>query len=449
MAAIRKEFKAYLNIKEGTSDSLTGKDPRLGFIPAPLDLSHLRGKQLFRGSQSLTIMPSYDLRNLDKLTPVKDQGNAGTCWAFASYGSLESNLMPGQEWNFSENNMKNLLSEECPQGYDRLPDEGGNQFMSTAYLVRWSGPVSAEVDPYDPNSNGCEEYDVLKHVQQIIFIPDRTGSLDNMNIKQAIMNYGAVFTGMFYDDENYNPDNFSYYYKGTAYSNHAVCLVGWDDNFDRKKFATASPADGAFIVRNSWGKDWGEGGYFYVSYYDSRIGKDNALFNNAESTENYDAIYQYDPLGWVASIGYSSATGWFANVFTASAGEELAAVSWYTGAANSDYQLMVYLNPTVSSPTSGNQVKQLSGKISAPGYYTRSFKKPVPLTAGQRFSLVVKLTTPGYEYPIPVEMPISGYSSNASSELGQSFISRNGRSWKDINTVWENTNVCIKGFINR
>ena len=76
-------------------------------------------------------------------------GNAGACWAFATYASLESYLMPGENWDFSENNMKNLLSSAYPEGFDRdNPNDGGNEFMSTAYLARWSGPVAESDDPY-------------------------------------------------------------------------------------------------------------------------------------------------------------------------------------------------------------------------------------------------------------------------------------------------------------
>jgi C1A family cysteine protease len=73
---------------------------------------------------------SYDLRTQGRLTPVKDQGQDGNCWAFAAIGSLESSLLPGTSTDLSENNMKNTA------GFDTGPNDGGNDFMASAYLAR-------------------------------------------------------------------------------------------------------------------------------------------------------------------------------------------------------------------------------------------------------------------------------------------------------------------------
>ncbi|MEN6325424.1 MAG: lectin like domain-containing protein [Syntrophomonas sp.] len=451
LAPAHPDFHSYLaakKLKDGEILLTEGRKP--GFLPPPLNLSHLKGKTLFQAKKPLAFMPYFDLRKEGKVSPVRDQGPAGTCWIFATYGSLESYLLPQQNWDFSENNMKNLMSESCPEGYDRSPDNGGNQFISTAYLVRWSGPVLEEEDPYNPLGNvSCSEFDPTKHIQQVVYIPDRNGPLDNNNLKKALVNYGAVFTSMYYDDSSFNPETNSYYYHGDSFSNHAVCLVGWDDNYDRNKFINRPSGKGAFMVRNSWGTSWGDKGYFYVSYYDSLIGTNNALFNNAENPDNYDIVHQYDLLGWVASAGYNSPSAWFANVFTTEGKEELVAVSWYASSANADYELMVYTNPQSGNPRSGVRVKNVSGVIGDPGYYTKVFKKPFTLGAGQTFSVLVRLSTPGYNYPIPLEMALPGYSSKASSAPGQSFISRNGRTWEEPADTWDNANVCIKAFANR
>lgn len=132
--------------------------------------------------------------------------------------------------------------------------------MSTAYLARWSGPIGTSDDPYDPHSGtSSPDLPVQKHVQDIYFIPARGGPSDNDNIKWALTTYGAVHCDLHMNHQEvaYNPTLHTYYYTGTEKPNHDVTIVGWDDNFDKSKFSTTPPGDGAFIVKNSWGTDWG------------------------------------------------------------------------------------------------------------------------------------------------------------------------------------------------
>lgn len=451
IAAVHPDFHRYRRaVQAGTHITHNRLGQGMGFIPPPVNLTHLKGRGLVFGDEQVSLPSQYDLRKLGRVTPVKDQGLAGTCWAFASYGSLESCLLPGETWDFSENNLKNIMSDECPDGYDRRPDEGGNQYMSTAYMARWSGPATEAQDPYDPYAGGnCTEFAPAKHIQQVVYIPDRKNSLDNNTIKQAVMKYGAVYTTFFYGDNYFNPAQSSYYYSGQDYANHAVAIVGWNDNYDRKKFTQRPKANGAFIIKNSWGIDWGQEGYFYISYYDSKIGQNNALFNNAESPSNHNVIYQYDPLGWVASAGFGSTTAWFANIYKAQTAQELQAVSWYVGAVNAPSQLHLYIDPEAGNPRSGTLAKSISRTISQPGYYSFSFKKAQPLSAGQRFSVVVKLETPDYSYPIPIEMPLDDYSSKATANPGEGYISADGSTWTDITEEFTNTSVCLKAFGRR
>lgn len=416
-----------------------------GFVPPPLDLSHNKDKRVeLPGARLLGFPPSYDLRAVSppKLTSIRSQGNCGSCWAFACYGSLESCLLPAELFDFSENNLKNT------NGFDGSCCSGGNHWMTTAYLARWSGPVLEADDPYNPSS--CispANVPVVKHVQRVDFIPDRTGPLDNENIKQAVMTYGAVYTSMFWSNSYYNASTYSYYYnKTTDEANHAICIVGWDDNYDKNKFLTPPPGNGAFIIRNSWGSGFGQGGYFYISYYDTRIGYYNAVFCNAEPVTNYDQIYQYDPLGWTNSLGYGTNTAWFANVFTAESNAELVAVSFYVASLQSSYELSIHLNPDNGPVSTSGPVFTQSGTIASAGYQTVPLNSPVVVSTGQRFSVVVKLTTPDYKYPVPLEQPISNYSSAATASPGQSYISSNGVSWTDLTSVFPNSNVCLKAF---
>jgi len=444
LAPLNPDFLEHFQTLQSSGvQKMTGEGYPPGFIPPPLDLSHLAGQPLYQVKGLFAAPSFYDLRTLGKLTPVRDQGNCGSCWTFATYGSLESNLLPSETWDFSENNLKNT------HGFDPGHCDGGNEQMSTAYLTRWSGPVNEMDDPYNPSSNiSPSGLTLRKLVQEVLIIPDRADSLDNESIKQAIMAYGALMTSMYFNSGSYSSLYKTYYYNGTSISNHSVAIVGWDDNFDKNKFSPVPPGDGAFIIKNSWGTGWGENGYFYISYYDTSIGKYNYMFNSAEPTTHYSRIYQYDPLGWVTGLGYTgSNTAWFANIFTASASEALCAISFYTASPNSFYELYIYTTVT-SGPTTGSLAGSQTGTIASAGYHTISINLPIFLTSGQKFSIVVKLTTPGYNYSVPVEEPITGYSSQATANPGESYVSSNGSSWTDMTSIsWcAECNVCLKAF---
>lgn len=440
--------QAFLDYRQANKSSLSISQKSFrkhGYIPHPIDFSHLSGKKIFLNYRGEALPARYDLRTNGRMTNVKDQGSAGTCWAFATCSSMESCLLPDEEWDFSENNMKNLMAQNCSDGWDRSFDGGGNQWMSTAYLARWNGPVREKDDPYNPNEGNCQTFPVKKHLKKVIFIPPRKSPSDNTNIKTAIINYGAVFSAMAYDDAYYNEPTNSYYATG-SYPNHAVTLAGWDDNYSRTKFANTPPGDGAYIVKNSWGQAWGDNGYFYISYYDLWIGMENAVYNKSENPKSAQSILQYDPLGWIASYGFESDTAWMANVFEAANRMAISGFSFYTASPASSYSLYLYTNVKPGKPRSGKVAKEIKGTVEEASYYTRNFSSPVTVNKGDLFSIVVKLTTPGYDYPLPCQIKLEGISSNAQSKPGQGFISDNGSSWYDIYEVSTNASVCLKLF---
>ncbi len=399
-----------------------------------------------------SILPSYyDLRKLGKLTSVGDQGTSGVCWAFASLGSLESCLLPYESWNFSENNMKNILSSSYPQGFDREPNDAGSWEAATAYLTRYSGPVTSSQDPFNDYSGYSPSgLTTVKHVQDTVLLDPRniTGTIDNSQIKNAIMEYGAVYSLMTYDDFYFNPITCGYYYNGSLSVNHAVDIVGWDDNYSKNNFINGAPGNGAFIVRNSWGSNWGDNGYFYVSYYDKYLASSdyNVVFMDAEPTSNYDSIYQYDPYGAVGNLGYNTDEGWFSNIFRSNGNEKLEASSFYVFSQNSSYKIYVYLNPKGNNPTDGVLADYQSGIIKSEGYKTIQLDKIVKLVKGQKFSVVVELSSPNNIYPITIEYPLDGYSSKATASPGESYVSEDGISWEDLTSILPNANVCLKAF---
>ena len=408
-----------------------------GLVPSTVDFSAINGQMLAQ-VEAVTLPSIYDLRTLGKVTPVRDQGNSGCCWAFATLGSLESTLLVSQHqsMDLSENNLKNSA------GFDWGPNSGGNDMMSSAYLARWSGPVNASSDPYNPASTTSpSNLPVVKHVQNIYYVPAKTSATNLASIKSAIMTYGAMYSTIYYSNSFYQATTHSYYQPtGDGNSpNHAITIVGWDDSYSASNFSSKPPGNGAFIVKNSWGSSWGDHGYFYVSYYDKNIGTDNAIFT-AENTSDYNNIYQYDPLGWIGSFGYNSPTGWFENKFKATSNQDIKSVGFYIPQVGSSYQIYV-LNGSTNVTAAAT-----SGTRSMPGYYTIPLASKVYVPKNGSFTIKVKLTTPGYNYPISVEYPISGYSSAAKASAGQSYISSNGVTWTDATSIKANMNVCLKAY---
>ncbi len=409
-------------------------------IPSPQDISHLNGMVPFVASALPAV---YDLRVLNKMTPVRNEGSAGGSPAFAALASLESFLEPLETWDFSEHHLFSSIQFSSLQSSLYLESVVGA-------LARWDDPVRESDDPW-PTADGAG-VSTVKHVQNVTFIPPRTGPLDNDSLKQAIMDGGALYAEMEFVDALYNQANAAYYDAATD-ENHkrAVALAGWDDNFDRTKFNPQPPGNGAFICKNSRGPAWGSAGYFYVSYYDGFLARRNfsAAFK-AEPASGYTVNYQYDPNGCTTRLGFGTETAWFANVFTATTSDPLTAVAFYTYTPSASYDVTVYKNPAPGHPQSGTGVVRVTGTLIDPGYASIPLKASIPLLPNDRFSVVVKLQTTGDLSPVPLEHPVTGSTGVFTANPGEGFISADGAEWNDLTTydgtTYAKTSLCLKAF---
>ena len=172
------------------------------------------------------------------------------------------------------------------------------------------------------------------------------------------------------------------------------------------------------------------------------------VFAAAGPADDYARIYQYDPTGYFPEAGpYSSGTtSWCANVFTAAASEDLAAVGVYTPLPGCSYEIL-YAG-SGGTPSAATLQSLTSGTIATAGYKVVALPATVPLTSGQQFTIALKLTVPdaSYHYYLPVETPIGGYS-NATSNPGESYVNT-GTGWRDITSIagLGEANVCLKAF---
>ncbi|RAP49569.1 MAG: hypothetical protein BZ138_07535, partial [Methanosphaera sp. rholeuAM270] len=251
----------------------------------------------------------FNLVDYGLVSPVKDQGENGACWAFATAGALESALLKATNkkvlWDVSENNIQNTILRYSFVG-DKMTYEGAPNQFGASYLLSWLGITSADDDEYDELGkispiidNGSKCY-----VYETVYLP----LYNDTNIstyKEALIKYGAIALSVYgvdaSEEEKYNEETAASYTYEPLDIDHSVVLVGWNDTFSRYNFKVTPPGDGAWIIKNSYGTEWGDNGYYYVSYYDKVIGTDHnpiaIIINN--STNRYEKNYQYDPTGEV------------------------------------------------------------------------------------------------------------------------------------------------------
>ena len=104
----------------------------------------------------------------------------------------------------------------------------------------------------------------------------------------------------------YNKTTNSYCYIGTEKPNHDIVIVGWDDAYPKENFNTPYKEMVHSYVKIVGGNEFGDNGYFWISYYDSNIGINNVAYTKVEPTTNYSGIYQSDLCGMLATAGFEN-----------------------------------------------------------------------------------------------------------------------------------------------
>ena len=403
-------------------------------------------KKKNNSSEDEMLPERYDAREMGRAAPVEDQGELGTCWAFASLQSLENSLLPDEIFDFSEDHMSKNPNFNLGQ------ESGGDYIMSMAYLLSWQGPVLETEDPYGDgiSPRGLKP---AKHVQEIRLLPPG----DRQAIKQAVYESGGVQSALYTSLQGrdslsgyYNRETGAYCCLEEKTANHDIVIIGWDDHYPAENFTSEVPGDGAFLCENSWGTGFGLDGFFYVSYYDANLGKTAIQYKKTENADNYDKIYQSDLCGWVGQAGYGAETAWAVNVYTAGSEEALEAAGFYATDKNSDYEIYLVRDvpeePELLKDSCFQQrEKYASGHLEYAGYYTIPLKKPETLKPGERFGIMIKITTPGAVHPVAVEYDAGDDKCRIDLTDGEGYLSPDGKQWERAEET-QACNLCLKAY---
>ncbi len=412
---------------------------------------------------------------------ARAQGGYGTCWAFAALGMMEFNLinqgLADSSIDLSELQLSyftyNFVTDPLNgttgdvSSYGGSPNylsRGGNYGYAARRLAQWIGAASESSADYGSAeatiNSGLDSslaYDAdVAHLQNYYKInlkeqPDA--------VKKAVRDYGAAGIMLYLNRDLMQTDsNGTYTYYDTdgtkdPQGSHTVVIVGWDDTYSKDNFPENNrpSADGAWLVRNSWGSTENEADYFWVSYETSSIQKSAWAFDATVpgQADYYDNNYQLDGgLGVVTSRNTT-----VANVFTTKqvngiTAENLKAVSIALGKSDVHYKISIYTDlQNAKDPTSGTLQESATteGDTTYEGMYTVPLNSEVSLTPGSTYAVVVTL-----------DQGSAIYQEHTTADGGggiwtQAVSGNDGRSlYLENNSYQEESggNYCVKAYTN-
>lgn len=383
--------------------------PELAEMPLPDELVEPVQTEARARASEASQLKRFDLREEGLVTSVKNQVVDGPCWAFAEAALAESSVIwPGMdvEPDLSEEHLAYFFynRQNDPLGNTRgdrnvasnslasYKSVGGNLQLASKFLSTWSGAASEAAFPYSVSSSGLDDslaYEAEVHLQNARFM---VSSVEE--IKEAIYSQRKPVGVTYYHDNScWNKETAAYCCPVSKSINHAVTIVGWDDDYSKDNFLPAGNvvSDGAWIVKNSWGQESGDEGYIYISYEDKSI--QGAVSADFEPADNYDHNYQYDGSSGSNSIRVLSGAS-HASVFQVkgnpSGSEILKAAGMLVNSAHTDLSIDVYTElQDPSDPSSGiHTVDSQQEGTTYSGYYTFVLDQEVPLREGSYFSVI-------------------------------------------------------------
>lgn len=447
-------------------------------------------------SLSNNILPEkYSSVEKGFVTSVKNQGSLGICWSYAACAAMESYILShGYVDSPSKVDLSEYALAYMTYNDSSFVDEiggttgdvttnksmqysfqnGGNNSMAFKPLSKWAAivnedkAVSADGLYYGELDKESNKYTYKKEDISYILTGQKYISMKDIDrIKNAVMDNGAVATMYAVGLQTFS-DKYVYNSEVTGY-NHAITIVGWDDNIDKALFAnhgvSEPPEDGGWLVKNSWNEYAGDNGYFWMSYYDASLSASEGTIYEVVPAGTYEHNYQHDGSTIFANIT-KQYTGWyndatkFANVFKIEneKTQELRTVSFALENENVGYTVNIYKLASSTGkilPENGTLIATTSGKTSYKGYYTVELPETIKLNPKEMFSVVVTFdSVPRIEYSTSSYVTVDDNGDELlrvdnATDLNQSFFWRN--SWVDVNIkndYYPDVNFCIKAFTN-
>ncbi len=248
-----------------------------------------------------------------------------------------------------------------------------------------------------------------------------------------------------------NTDTYAQYTDSVyASPTHGVTIIGWDDNYSASNFLAdrQPPADGAWIVRNSWGSDYGNDGYFYLSYYDQSIYMAESfdfLLTDDPQTAQVDIMgYDFMQADSICSVRMDESCA-IANIFTMESDNVLSDISIMTADLNTEVTAAVYLlNENATSPTDGTMLEILTETFMYGGYHRISLNYHYAVPEGARISIVQEQSSETTEGTV-FNIPYTSGASEAYMELLNAFEEDLLTQWVEGKIGEGESFVCVDG----
>lgn len=441
------------------------------FLSAAVIVSSLVFAGSATASATETELPArYDSRDYGYITPVRNQKGYGTCWAHGTIAACEASLVKNNGFsNDLDLSEYHLSYSATHKMYDKLglfdsefDYDYSQQYMSDGGLVEvaantlacWNGAVldtahNSQFSSTKFDYEGLNQLDFeskeLQYCMNAVCLNDyvsvKTKDVDT--IKENIMKYGAGACSS--DIYSEGMDNETGVWLVTPEmsnftGSHAVCVVGWDDTIPASELSAngySPQGDGAFIIKNSWGEESGDNGYYYIPYTDNGL-SGNFYFFGFSTTDDYTHSYGYDDLhsNGLYNDNDSTESAAAANVYTSVADETLKAVSFFTTGFESGFEVSVYtdLPENSSDPESGTLRAQLTSDALKKGFHTLTLDQPISLSKGDKFAVVLRsFSNSDISACICINYPSYDEQENlnATPKRGESYFYSVKDGWKD------------------